>query len=112
MKIKGIGIDIVEINRFKRLKIECRFIESNFSKIEIAHALSYKDWSTHLAGTFAAKESVVKALGKSNIPQASIEIIRNLAGAPEVYIKGKRAKNILTTISHSGKVAVAFSLKL
>ena len=112
MAIKGIGIDIVEISRFKKSRSGAmeKFIGNNFSEKERSYAFSHKDWATHLAGIFAAKESVVKALGGKNIGVASVEIIRNTNGKPVVRVNGRSRKDVLTTISHSGTVAIAFSL--
>ncbi len=112
MNIKGIGIDIVEIRRFRKIKKDTRdrFLSKNFSSNEITYAFSYKDWATHLAGTFAAKESVVKALGRSDFLISVIEIRRASSGKPEVFIKNRKRKDILTTITHSTQMALAVSL--
>ena len=112
MAIKGIGVDIVEINRFRKTGAVVReqFIANNFSERERLYIFSHTDWATHLAGSFAAKESVVKALGGARIVVASVEIVRDKVGRPLVYVDGRYRKDILTTISHSGKVAIAFSI--
>ena len=114
MNIKGIGIDIVDIERFRKISKKTRdqFIKKNFSLAEKSHAFSHKDWATHLAGTFAAKESVIKALGKNDILISSIEIRRTPTGKPEVYIKEKKNTSILTTITHSNNLAFALSLHI
>ena len=114
MTIKGVGIDIVEIKRFRKInsRIKDKFIVSNFSKEERSYVFSHKDWALHLAGIFAAKESVIKALGKNNISMSSIEIRKTARGKPTVFVKGRKRKDILTTISHSNNIAISLSLIL
>ena len=64
MKISGIGIDIIEISRFRLVvrKGKNRFLENTFSEAERTYCFSYRDPAPHFAGTFAAKEAVEKAL--------------------------------------------------
>ena len=73
-----------------------------------------------LAGRFAAKEAVSKALGTGfgtlGISLTDMEILRNGSGAPYVNLNGQAlalytgrgGKNISISISHDAGVAVAF----
>ena len=64
MSVNGLGIDIVETHRFTLFKSrDDQFLLDNYSAEELAYCFSFKDPSEHLAGTFAAKEAVFKALG-------------------------------------------------
>ena len=61
----SLGIDIVDINRFKKLdsKKNSKFFERVFSKSEIQYCIEFKNSSEHFAGKFAIKESVRKCVG-------------------------------------------------
>ncbi|MDO8743463.1 MAG: 4'-phosphopantetheinyl transferase superfamily protein [Candidatus Azambacteria bacterium] len=113
MKPRGLGIDILEIKRFNSFgkSRNSRFLLNNYSKKEIDYCFSFKKPVPHLAGTFAAKEAVFKALGQSNILLSLVEIRRNKSGQPEVWIKNRRQKSILISISHAAKIAAAIAIK-
>ena len=72
----GIGIDIVEIERFrvKNYKKNKNFYEKIFAKSEIDYCLRFKDPYTHFAGKFALKESVIKSI-QSNISFLDIQLL-------------------------------------
>ena len=71
-----------------------------------------------LAGRFAAKEAVMKALGVGGMPYRDIEIARLPSGKPEVRLTGRmqrRAEHLGVTaihisISHSRDNAVAVAI--
>nr|AQS28766.1 hypothetical protein [uncultured archaeon] len=104
--IEGIGVDIEEIQRFKTKKIE-KFLNSVFTKREIAYCENKKDPSMSLAGKFCAKEAVIKASKKALSPR-EIEILNKKDGKVKVYISGSYKKNILCSISHTKRNAIAF----
>ncbi|MGB8642458.1 MAG: hypothetical protein WCD28_09235, partial [Nitrososphaeraceae archaeon] len=65
----------------------------------------------HLAGIFAAKESVIKCLNKPT-KMIEIEIIHGQYGKPIAMIHRKR-KNTITTqisISHTKSLAIAVAI--
>ena len=72
-RVQGIGIDIVEVERFREIATDRthRFLTNNFTAEELEYCFSFTDAATHLAGTFAAKEAAFKALGLP-IAQATI----------------------------------------
>ena len=113
MKPRGLGIDILEIKRFDSFgkSRDSRFLLDNYSKKEIDYCFSFKNPAPHLAGNFAAKEAVFKALGQNNILLSLIEIRRNKNGRPEVWIKNRRQKSILLSISHTANIATAIVTK-
>lgn len=87
---------------------------------ELEQANRYKDSAHHLAGRFAAKEAIVKALGtgiSAAVSWHDIEVIANREGKPEVFLSErieKRAAHcqFLLSISHAKEYAVATALYL
>ncbi len=111
VNIRGLGVDMVEIVRFRVLKPGSKgnFLKKVFSEEELEYCFSFKDPSSHLGGLFAAKEAVVKALvGNVFIPD--IEVRHNKAGAPKIWRKKKMQRNILISISHTEKIACAVAI--
>ncbi|MBQ6517115.1 MAG: holo-ACP synthase [Anaerolineaceae bacterium] len=87
------GIDMIEVERFRsqRPEIRKRFIERVYTEREIAYC---GDNEQHLAGRFAAKEAVSKALGCGigEISWQEIEILNDDLGAPVLRLHGKAAE--------------------
>ncbi|EJO5346849.1 holo-ACP synthase [Clostridium botulinum] len=120
--IYGIGVDIVEIERIqKAISRNENFINKLFTirEIEILEKKNFKPES--VAGKFAAKEAVSKALGTGirNFSFKDIEIINNELGKPEVFLKSKaediinqdyKSYNIHLSISHEKQQAIAYAL--
>ena len=107
-----IGIDIEEIKRFKKSIKDKKFIERIFSKDEIEYCLSKKKNSIqHFAVRFAGKEAVWKATNKyKKISISDISFKNSISGKPEVYIKGKKAKDIEVSFSHNRNTVVAVAV--
>lgn len=107
-----IGIDIVEVERFRLLKRSTldQFLKNTFTPEEREYCLSYKDAAPHLAGVFAAKEAVQKAMTKKMPHVGEIEVCHEGSGAPYVKIRGKKVTKMQVSIAHtlSTAVAVAF----
>ena len=63
MNIFGIGIDIIEIDRIeKAIKKNPRFLERNFTKGEVLYFKENNFKTESIAGNFAAKEAISKAI--------------------------------------------------
>ncbi len=117
-----IGVDIIEINRIKDACSRKKFKDRFFTARELAEISGRKSYHTHLAGKFAAKEAVAKALGTgfSDMKWKDIEILSDISGKPIVSITGKALeifksknfKSMLVTISHSKEYAIAFAVAL
>lgn len=93
--IKGTGIDIVEIDRFKKaIERRSRLIDRVFTKAEKDYCLERNKPYLHLAVRFAAKEAVAKALGVGfrNIKWQDIEIIKMSSGKPTVILHNQAKK--------------------
>ncbi|MDQ3956507.1 MAG: 4'-phosphopantetheinyl transferase superfamily protein, partial [Actinomycetota bacterium] len=59
----SLGVDVVGVERFRGvLQRFPAFGDRFFSEAELAHGAEARDPVLHLAGTFAAKEAVMKAL--------------------------------------------------
>jgi holo-[acyl-carrier protein] synthase len=118
--ITGIGIDIILIERIKKLidTYKNRFLERYFTESEIHYCNSKVHKHIHFAGKYAAKEAVYKALKMrwcSEFKWRDIEITNPKCQAPEVSLHGFaetvcKAQNvsvILLSISHDRAYAVA-----
>jgi holo-[acyl-carrier protein] synthase len=119
--IIGVGIDIVEIRRIKdAMEANSRFLEKIFTTTELEYLKSRNLRPEYVAGRFAAKEAVAKALGTGfrGFEFKDIEIDRTTLGKPIVILKGKAkliAKkegqyNIHLSISHGEDSAVAYAI--
>jgi len=121
MKNLATGIDIVEIARLTNA-IENHgqsFLDRIFTPGELREV---GDKTASLAARFAAKEAVAKALGTGIGPVnwKEIEILRGVAGKPELYLPGHAAViadqlhleqwSISLSHSHSYAVAVAVAI--
>lgn len=113
-----VGIDIVEIKRIERtLKLQ-GFLTKYFSENEREYIKKKNFAPQTVAGMFAAKESIAKALGTGftrEVLISDIEILHNESDKPSVnLIKGAKARlNELKftiaelSISHEKHYAVA-----
>lgn len=119
--IIGIGTDIVEIPRIKKaIERSPDFIKKMFTKNEIEYFNSRNMRVESIAGRFAAKEAVAKALGTGfrGFDFKDIEIDRTTLGKPIAFLKGKAKKmdkkwgkyKIHLSISHSKENAIAYAI--
>lgn len=116
--IIGIGTDIIEIDRVKKaVDRNPRFLEKMFTKQEIEFFKSRKLKAETIAGSFAVKEAVSKALGTGirGFAFNDIEVLRNDLGKPLVFLSEKilnylniKEVRIHATISHNLDTAVSF----
>ena len=122
-----IGIDIVEVKRIKELnkdgRLEQRILSTreqeylNKKSINVVLGKTYSEKDNSLAGFWASKEAVLKALGIgiNNVNLKEVEILHKSSGEPygEVSEKiwkfaGKKpAKNIKISVSHDAGLAVS-----
>jgi len=122
MEIVGMGVDLAEVSRVRRLveKDAVRFRERCFTDHEWEYAHRFRDPSERLAARFAGKEAVMKSLGVGwrHVPWKDIEI--SGGGAPQVRLSGKAARRaemlgvdrVLVTITHTGDQALVMALSL
>jgi len=109
---KGIGIDIIEIQRVKAAvkQFKDKFLKKVFTRRELEYctkrkALKYPE----LAARFAAKEAYSKAIGTGirGIHWREIEVMNKSNGKPLIYVKKKLMKNAMVSLSHSANYATA-----
>ena len=119
--IAGIGVDIVDIARIQSLldRYGERFLRRVYTEAESAYAMNGVNRAERLAGRFAVKEAVMKALGtgkSQGILWRDVETVRGRFGKPEVRLHGQAVKWVKVrgwgaahvSITHDGGKAVAF----
>ena len=120
MSVLGLGVDIVEIERFAAAMARSgqSLIDRLFLPDEQAYCSPQREPARCFAARFAAKEAVAKALGTGigvQLAWRDIEIRRKASGAPFVVLHGTGAETaqrlgvseILLSLSHSEHYAVA-----
>ena len=124
MKILGIGVDIIQNSRIKRLIIKKSFINRSFGKNEIKLSKKEKNKVNYFAKRFAAKESFAKSLGtgfRENLNFKDIEILNDKLGKPYFFVSkkihniiNKRFKtkrfNLFLSISDEKDYSIAFAI--
>ncbi len=125
MRIFGIGIDVVEVERIASA-IERHgepFLTKLFTPDERTYCDAQKKPALHYAARFAAKEAVSKALGTGIGGQAGwldLEITRDPSGAPKLSLQGNAAdfakKNSISEIqislTHAREYAAANAIAI
>lgn len=111
--IKGIGIDLVDINRMKKsMEKNSRFIKRILTTEEeeiFQHITATQRQAEFVAGRFAVKEAFAKALGTGigkEISFQDISVTKSENGAPIVNVKNCEYK-IWVSISHTESNAIA-----
>ncbi|MFB1051757.1 holo-ACP synthase [Paraliobacillus sp. JSM ZJ581] len=111
--ISGIGIDIIELNRVKKIyRRQSRFsakILTDQEMKQLNKCTTDKRKIEFLAGRFATKEAFAKAYGTGigKLGFKDIEVTTNKQGAPSVYSAFTADKHVHVSISHSEHYAVA-----
>ena len=117
--IRGTGIDIIEIYRIKSAMMKNNnFIYKIFTEKEIDYFKRRKFSSEVVAGNFAAKEAIAKALGTGfrRFSLKDIEILRDELGAPVAFLHGsskelvKEPYKLHVSISHNRENAIAYAV--
>ena len=119
MAVIGIGLDVVEIERFRRsLARTPRMRERLFTPIELAYVEPKSDPVPSLAARFAAREAVMKSLGLGlgAFGFHDVWVERAESGAPSLAFAGRAAELAAAagvarwhvSLTHSELVAVAY----
>ena len=123
--IIGIGVDIIEIERVRQaIQNNKNFLSKLFTERELDYFISRNMNSEVIAGNFAAKEAVSKALGTGirGFSFKDIEILRNELGKPEVILHNganlignklvgnNNSLRVHLSISHNNSSAIAYSV--
>lgn len=113
--IKGVGIDIIEVGRIKKLIDQYgeRFLSRILTENEINYCNRFSKPHLHFAGRFASKEAYAKAIGTGigkDFTWKDIEVLNNERGKPYiVHLKQNRFANMKfeISISHTEDYACA-----
>lgn len=116
--VKGIGVDIVEIQRIEEAMRNPRFLEEYFSAREQELFAQRHHSANCVAANFAAKEAFAKALGLGirGFRISQVEVLRNAIGMPYLALSGKAQELadqlgtscFFVSLSHSKTDAIAF----
>lgn len=116
--IKGIGIDIVEVQRIQEIleKQDKYFTEKIFSDMEITYCRTRNKPYIHFAARFAAKEAVAKAMRtgwSGEFRWKDVEVVNDQSGAPHIILcrevkKALEECDIHLSISHTNNIVAAF----
>lgn len=121
VSVKGCGVDLIEIHRIERALRRQGFRERIFtqSEREYLRDKGAQSW----AARFAAKEAVMKALGRGwfqGVPFNAIEIFSNEWGQPQVRLLEPAAKvaeelgitELKLSLSHTKELAIAYVIAI
>ena len=122
MKILGVGIDIVENFRIKKLLKSNLFINRIFTKNEINASIKVKNKTSYYAKRFAAKEAFSKSIGtgfRNDLSFKDISIAKDKLGKPIFTLTEKvkkiirkkfkiRSFNFFLSISDEKKYSIAY----
>ncbi|MDR3070602.1 MAG: holo-ACP synthase [Propionibacteriaceae bacterium] len=111
--IVGVGVDVVDLSRFERALARPGFAQKLFTAAELEDSPN----TERLAGRFAAKEALAKALcADGSLAWRDAVVGVDSSGAPSFSCQGSVSarmkalgvEHLHLSISHDGGVAVAF----
>lgn len=117
----GCGVDVVELARFEQAMRRGgrAFIRRIFTAQEEAYARARpRTMLLHLAGRFAAKEAVIKAMSqidpKRLLAMKQVEIRNDRLGRPHIVLhdRPRRRVTVHVSLSHVKSVAVASAIAI
>lgn len=117
----GCGVDVVELTRFRKAMARGgrAFLQRIFTPQETSYARARRRTTLlHLAGRFAAKEAVMKAMSqidpKRMLAMRQIEIRNDRLGRPHVVLHDASSKRVRVhvSLSHVDTVAVASAIAI
>ena len=114
MNILGIGIDIVENARIKKILVKNKssFEKRVFTKTEISYCKSRNDIVNCYSKRFAAKEALSKAIGtgfRKGLNFKDITIVNDKLGKPEYEIRSN-VKKLIYLKFKTRKIKISLSL--
>jgi holo-[acyl-carrier protein] synthase len=118
--IFGIGVDVVDINRFDRFVRDenTPLLQRLFTASELSYCAARKHRGQHYALRFAAKEAFLKALGtglREGLSWHDIEVVNDHLGKPGLQLTGKACEKYtglglsssFLSLSHDANCAIA-----
>ena len=125
MRIFGIGIDVVEVERIAHLisRYEETVLSKLFTRSERDYCAAQKRPELHFAARFAAKEAIAKAFGTGigkELGWLDMEITRKesgepallLSGAGKAYAEANGIAEVKISLSHAHHYAAANAVAL
>jgi len=112
MKILGIGVDIINNKRLKKLIKNKNFLKRLFTHEEIKNSKFFKNKTSYYSKKFAAKESFSKALGsgfRNGLNFKDIEILNDKLGKP-YFILNKKIQKIIFNKLNEKKIDLFLSI--
>lgn len=112
----GCGVDVIELSRFRKTlkRWGQPFLRRVYTEEELRRAKQRRDAIGFLAGRFAAKEAVVKAMSQVDpnhpLTMQQIEIRNDALGRPFVLVNHRLAARVYVSLSHSTTTAVASAI--
>ena len=124
MNAAGVGVDLVEVARVRKMLAEkgAQVFDRLLTPDEAEYCRSRPDPTEHVAVRLAAKEAVYKALQGSEAARGigwrEIEVVRAPDGRPDVVLSGVAARRaaelgvrrVLLSLSHTHEAAVAMAV--
>ena len=120
MRIVGIGVDVVDVERVRRLlERRPRVRERVFTDEEITYCDDKSAPAGSYAARWAAREACIKALGGiRGVRWHDIAVRRERSGAPSLALEGPArvradelgATQVLLSLTHERSVATAFCI--
>lgn len=120
MKIIGIGIDLVSVQRISKAieKNPEQFLKKTFTELEQKYSSTKKKSACHFAARFAAKEAIMKATGSGwneELSWLDIEVYNKENGRPGIRFlnKGQLMEEemgiteVHISLSHTDEMATA-----
>ena len=116
--IKGLGLDLCEISRMEQRLADERFMNRFFTDDEVGYIRSKgKNAAQTLAGIFAAKEALAKALGTGiTFDLKEVSICHDDSGKPGYTLSGHleqlgEGDRFHLSVSHDGGMAAAVCIR-
>ena len=108
IEIFGIGIDIVNIQKFKKkpFKKNQNFYKRIFSESEIEYCLKFKNSHEKFAGKFAVKEALIKSIHEK-LELSSIQTSYFNSKPIVKILNSEQNYRFLVSLSHDNEVAIA-----
>lgn len=114
----GLGIDLCEVTRMEKHLSDDRFLTRYFTEDEIRYVRSKgKNAAQTLAGLFAAREALGKALGTGiDFDLRESEVCHDASGRPFYRLHGNLAERtagccFMLSISHEAGMAAAVCIQ-
>ena len=120
MKIVGIGLDLVRIARIRAIteRWQERFLQRLYTDAERQYCFRLSSPYASLAGRFAVKEAILKALGtgwSAGVRWSDIQVLNDSAGRPVATVHGRvgalvreaSVTGIHVSLSHDAEYAIA-----